>query len=134
MTTDQVVSSKIFTQETKANKDGLTLSVIVPTRNEAGNVRLLLTSIRKAFYGTFIEVIFVDDSSDETPKVVEAAVKEFPAQNVRLIHRSPEQQVGGLGGAVVVGLNGCQGGLRLRDGWRPSASARGGSNPAENRP
>ena len=28
----------------------------------------------------------------------------FPAQNVRLIHRSPEEQVGGLGGAVVVGL------------------------------
>jgi glycosyltransferase involved in cell wall biosynthesis len=104
MTTDQVVSSKIFTQETRANKDGLTLSVIVPTRNEAGNVRQLLASIRKAFYGTFIEVIFVDDSTDETPKVVEAAVKDYPAQNVRLIHRSPEQQVGGLGGAVVVGL------------------------------
>jgi dolichol-phosphate mannosyltransferase len=104
MTTNQVVSSKIFTHETRLNQDSLTLSVIVPTRNEAGNVRLLLTSLRNAFYGTFIEVIFVDDSTDETPQVVEAAAKDFPAQNVRLIHRSPEQQTGGLGGAVAVGL------------------------------
>ena len=70
MTTDQIVSSKVFTQETRANQNSLTLSVIVPTRNEAGNVNLLLTSIRNAFYWTFIEVIFVDDSTDETPQVV----------------------------------------------------------------
>jgi dolichol-phosphate mannosyltransferase len=104
MVTDQVVSSKVFTQETRANQNSLTLSVIVPTRNEAGNVKLLLTSIRNSFYGTIIEVIFVDDSTDETPQVVEAAAKDFPAQNIRLIHRPPEQQLGGLGGAVVVGL------------------------------
>jgi dolichol-phosphate mannosyltransferase len=104
MTANQVVSSKAFTQETRANQESLTLSVIVPTRNEAGNIRLLLTSLRNAFYGTFIEVIFVDDSTDETPQIVEAAAKDFPAQNVRLIHRSPVEQTGGLGGAVVVGL------------------------------
>ena len=49
-------------------------------------------------------MIFVDDSSDDTPEVVVAAIEKFPAQNVRLIHRSPEERVGGLGGAVVVGL------------------------------
>jgi dolichol-phosphate mannosyltransferase len=104
MTTTEVISSRVFTQETRANQNRLTLSVIVPTRNEAGNVQMLLSSIRNVFYGTHIEVIFVDDSTDETPQVVEAAAKDFPAQNVRLIHRLPGQQSGGLGGAVVVGL------------------------------
>ncbi len=104
MTTTEVLSSKIFSQETRTNQNNLAISIIVPTRNEAGNIDALLTGIRNSFYGTFIEVIFVDDSTDDTPQVVEAAVKDFPAQNVRLIHRQPEQQTGGLGGAVVVGL------------------------------
>jgi dolichol-phosphate mannosyltransferase len=104
MTTTGVLSSKVFTQETRANQNYLAVSIIVPTRNEAGNINALLTRFRNSFYGTSIEVIFVDDSTDDTPQVVEAAVKDFPAQHVRLIHRLPEQQTGGLGGAVVVGL------------------------------
>jgi len=64
----------------------------------------LLTSVKNAFYGTFIEVIFVDDSTDDTPQVVEAAAGRFPAQNVRVIHRAPEERTDGLGGAVIVGL------------------------------
>ena len=99
-----VRSSKVFNQLMHNNPDGLTVSVIIPTRNEAGNVEKLLTSLKNAFYGTFIEVIFVDDSTDDTPQVVEAARAHFPAQNVRLIHRRPDEQIGGLAGAVVVGL------------------------------
>jgi glycosyltransferase involved in cell wall biosynthesis len=104
MFTKTVDSSKVFTQETRANQSGLTVSVIVPTRNESGNVEKLLTRIKNAFYGTFIEVIFVDDSTDDTPQVVEAAAGRFPAQNVRVIHRAPEERSDGLGGAVIVGL------------------------------
>jgi dolichol-phosphate mannosyltransferase len=104
MLMNSVVSSKVFNQEMHSNQTGLAVSVVVPTRNEAGNVERLLTSLKKAFYGTSIEVIIVDDSTDDTPRVVEAAIERYPAQNVRLIHRSPEQQVGGLGGAVVAGL------------------------------
>jgi dolichol-phosphate mannosyltransferase len=82
----------------------LALSVIVPTRNEAGNIAKLLTGIQKAVDSLPIEVIFVDDSSDETPQVVEAEAQKYPDLNVRLLHRTPEQRVGGLGGAVVMGL------------------------------
>ena len=82
----------------------LALSVIVPTRNEAGNIEMLLVSIEKAFAGRSIEVIFVDDSTDNTPQVVNSMVSRFPSLNVRLIHRLPDQRVGGLGGAVVEGL------------------------------
>lgn len=105
MLTDKLVSTDLFTREVRTSQVALALSVIVPTRNEAGNVEMLLTYLKNAFGNTEIEVIFVDDSTDETPQVVEAAVKHFPALNVRLIHRQPEQRVGGLGGAVVAGLN-----------------------------
>ena len=104
MLTKAVDSSKVFTQITRANQSGLTLSVIVPTRNESGNVEKLLTGIKNAFYGTFIEVIFVDDSTDDTPQVVESAASRFPAQNIRVIRRPPEERGDGLGGAVIVGL------------------------------
>ncbi len=86
------------------NQGELALSVVVPTRNEAGNVEMLLVSIEKAFAGQPLEVIFVDDSTDNTPQVVERAALQFPGLNVRLIHRPPEQRVDGLGGAVVAGL------------------------------
>ncbi len=82
----------------------LALSVIVPTRNEAGNVERLLTGLQEAFGEAEIEVIFVDDSTDETPQVIEAVSQHFPSIQVSLIHRPPEACVGGLGGAVVAGL------------------------------
>ena len=82
----------------------LELSVIVPTRNEAGNVEALLTGILKAVNARGVEVIFVDDSTDSTPEVIETAVDHFPDLHVSMIHRQPEERTGGLGGAVVAGL------------------------------
>jgi glycosyltransferase involved in cell wall biosynthesis len=78
--------------------------VVVPTRNEADNVDALLKGIQAAVGCTPIEVIFVDDSTDDTPQVVETAVGRFPDLNVHLIHRDPPERAGGLGGAVVAGL------------------------------
>src|SRR5512138_1976259 len=108
MVTNKLQSSRVEDEERPAVQDGLTLSIVVPTRNEAGNIQPLLTHIRNAFYGRSIEVIFVDDSIDNTPKVVEAAAELFPFQHVRLIHREPEQRAGGLGSAVVTGLRAAQ--------------------------
>ena len=60
----------------------------------------LVRRITAATDGIHCEVIFVDDSSDDTPDVVRtvAASAQLP---VRLIHR--DDPVGGLGGAVVEG-------------------------------
>src|SRR5512140_1845252 len=104
MATNPVMSSRVFNEEIETNGNSPILSIVVPTRNEAGNILPLLSSLRNAFYGTSIEVIFVDDSNDETPQVVEASMEQFPFQHVRLIHRAPEQRAGGLGTAVVAGL------------------------------
>ncbi len=83
---------------------GFDLSIIVPTRNEVGNVRALLEQLNKVLDGIHAEVLFVDDSTDETPQAVEAAIPEFPALTIRLLHRSAVDQTGGLGGAVLLGM------------------------------
>ncbi len=46
------------------------LSIIVPTRNEFGNVRPLVELIRSALTNVPAEVVFVDDSDDRTPEAV----------------------------------------------------------------
>ena len=82
----------------------LDLSLIIPTRNEVGNISPLLTKIDQTLRGIDVEVVFVDDSTDETPQAVEKARGLFPNLNVRLLHRSTAERVGGLGGAVLLGL------------------------------
>jgi dolichol-phosphate mannosyltransferase len=80
------------------------LTIIVPTKNESGNVAALLDRIAKAMGRTSTEVIFVDDSSDETPDIIRQNVERFTSVSVRLLHREPEERTGGLGGAVVLGM------------------------------
>jgi glycosyltransferase involved in cell wall biosynthesis len=77
------------------------LSVVVPTFNEAGNVRELLRRLVAETAHQTVEVIFVDDSTDDTAAVIAAAAPEFP---VRVVLAERERAVGGLGGAVVEGL------------------------------
>jgi dolichol-phosphate mannosyltransferase len=77
------------------------LSIVVPTFNEAPNIAELVRRITLAVASLDAEVIFVDDSRDETPEVI-AEVARTSTIPVRLIHR--EQPKGGLGGAVVEGF------------------------------
>jgi len=83
--------------------DGLDVSVIVPTRNEAGNVAELVQRVADATHGWRTEIVFVDDSDDETPEEV-GRVAGDAACRVRLIHRPAGRRAGGLGGAVAEGL------------------------------
>jgi dolichol-phosphate mannosyltransferase len=81
--------------------DTMDVSVIVPTRNEAANVPELVARIESSLAGRRAEILFVDDSTDNTPQVIER-VASRAGMPVRLIHRS--QPLGGLAGAVVTGL------------------------------
>ena len=76
------------------------LSVIVPTFNEGPNVRELLRRIAASLSGTAYEVLFVDDSTDDTPDIIAEAAVQSTA-TMRMIHR--DHPTGGLGGAVAVG-------------------------------
>lgn len=77
--------------------------VLVPTRNEAGNVAPLLDRLAPVLTGMGGEVLFVDDSDDQTPAIV-AAAAETSTVPVRLLHRTHGERLGGLGGAVQAGL------------------------------
>jgi len=77
----------------------------VPTYNEAPNVAELVRRVTAAVASldpaTDAEIVFVDDSTDDTPAVIRevAAASALP---VRLIHRTV--RTGGLGGAVIEGI------------------------------
>ena len=77
------------------------LTVIVPTFNEGPNVAELLRRLGSSLEAREFEVVFVDDSTDDTPDIIRvvAAGVDFP---VRLIHR--DEPVAGLGGAVLEGF------------------------------
>lgn len=83
------------------------LSLIVPTRNEAANVRELLGRIDGAVGEIATEIIFVDDSDDGTPEVVSRVSQDYRS-SVSLVHRPPQER-DGLGGAVTKGIGLAQG-------------------------
>lgn len=79
----------------------MNVTIIVPTYNEAPNIAELVRRITIATRGLDTEILFVDDSTDDTPDTVREVAKTSGVP-VRLIHRNHPS--GGLGGAVVVGM------------------------------
>jgi dolichol-phosphate mannosyltransferase len=92
-----------FTSQVQEYQAGYELSLVIPTRNEAGNIEPLLMRIHQALKGISTEVVFVDDSTDNTPDVIRKLQDWFPL-HITLIHRVKEQRKNGLGGAVVEGF------------------------------
>jgi dolichol-phosphate mannosyltransferase len=82
----------------------VSLCAIVPTRNEAGNVREVTRRLTEALDHVPAEILFVDDSDDETPDVVRDLASIEGHRQVRLLHRAGAERTGGLGGAVLAGL------------------------------
>lgn len=84
------------------------LSVVVPTRNEEGNVERLCRLLDEVLPQEALEVVFVDDSDDGTPEAVRRAAGAS-RRPVRLLHRAPGDRASGLGGAVVEGIRAARG-------------------------
>lgn len=83
--------------------DRSTVTVVVPTRNESPNVELLVRRLEVALGDEPAwELIFVDDSDDDTPAAI--AAQQDPGRLIRLHHRPPGRRPGGLGGAVQDGF------------------------------
>src|ERR1035437_2831876 len=89
----------------KSLKDrNVELSVIIPTMNEAANIPLLVESLQKYLEPYQAEIIFVDDSSDETPQIITALRKGNKSKlQIELFRREPEKRTG-LGSAVAEGI------------------------------
>lgn len=69
----------------------LTCSVIVPTRNEVGNITDCVRRIPEMGAGT--EIVFVDGhSNDGTVEAIEAEIAANPHKKIRLIHQLTAEQ------------------------------------------
>jgi dolichol-phosphate mannosyltransferase len=78
----------------------MSLSIVIPVYNEAGNINLLLKKIAQALVGIKYEIIFVDDSTDETPMVIQ---HEAQQNNINIVIEHRENQKG-LATAVLRGF------------------------------
>jgi dolichol-phosphate mannosyltransferase len=76
-------------------------TIVVPTFNERDNIATLLSRLAAALPADETEIVFVDDSTDDTPAVIAALQADCPIP-ITVHHR--EDGVGGLGGAVVEGM------------------------------
>ena len=80
-----------------------TLTVVVPTRNERESVPELLARLVPALAGIGAEILFVDDSDDDTPERIAEHAAGLPLR-VHVMHRVAGDRAGGLGGAVLAGM------------------------------
>ena len=108
-------------------------TVIVPTRNEAGNVRPLLARLAVSLDGAVAEVLFVDDSTDDTDDAIRSVARNSGCA-VRLLHRAadraagrPRRRGGGRSSPRSRHLGG-------GDGRRPAAPAGAGGAAGRRRP
>lgn len=77
------------------------VTILIPTRNEAGNVKPLVQQIHASMNGVSHKIVFLDDSTDDTPDVIEKLRTDD--DSIGLLHR-PKEARNGLAGAVVDGL------------------------------
>ncbi|MFH1046055.1 MAG: glycosyltransferase [Candidatus Omnitrophota bacterium] len=79
--------------------DNPAVSVVVPARNEAGNIREIIARTPEMGKGT--EIIFVEGHSrDDTYAAIEKAIAEFPYRRCKLLRQQGE----GKGDAVRLGF------------------------------
>jgi glycosyltransferase involved in cell wall biosynthesis len=90
------------------------VTYVIPCRNEADNIDPLVARLLAAAaplteeapagadLSSLVEILFVDDSEDETPEVV----RKLKADGlpVEVLHREPGQREGGMAGALTAGF------------------------------
>lgn len=90
------------------NPREIDLSIVLPTYNESKNIRILYDEIKEImkYEAISYELIYVDDSSDDTPEVIREIQKEDGI--VTLIHREKKDRTG-LSTAFMVGFDKAKG-------------------------
>jgi dolichol-phosphate mannosyltransferase len=78
-------------------------TIVIPTFNESANIGPLVKRLSVAFAGRSAEILFADDSTDNTPTEI-ARAADSARLPVRMIHRDGSDRVGGLAGAVTTGI------------------------------
>src|ERR671920_1413924 len=88
--------------EPGGSQEKVLLTLVVPTRNEAENVPKLAHELRESLSDLDYRVVFVDDSTDETPEVIQARAEQDG--RIRLVRREGADRYGGLSTAVTTGM------------------------------
>jgi dolichol-phosphate mannosyltransferase len=84
------------------------LSIVVPTKNERGNVAALIERLEGVLPTVAMEIVFVDASTDGTAAFIEERARRSEREVV-LLRQQPERRRSGLGAAVVQGLRAARG-------------------------
>ena len=84
------------------------LTLVIPTRNEEGNLPRLVRELEDTLSGVEYQVVFVDDSTDGTPEVIRSISQRN--ERVFLIRRAEAEREGGLSTAVAAGMDAVAGG------------------------
>ncbi len=84
------------------------LTIIPATFNEKENIKPLVGKLHQAMQNTGFgyEVLFVDDSTDETPDVIRGEIDRDP--HIRMLHRTGNERTG-LATAFIAGFEEAQG-------------------------
>ena len=102
--TNFVVARPLFKKSALTDKDTQSVSVIIPARNEAGNIEEIVERVPQM--GSETELIFVEGHSDDnTYEHIERMVVSYPQKKCRLYR----QQGKGKGDAVRLGFEKAQG-------------------------
>lgn len=95
----EIVVARVETPPVAAEE--LSVSIIVPCRDEAGNIRGAVE--RTPPFGARQELIFVDgESTDGTVEAIEAEIAAHPEREIRLLHQIPAD---GKKGATWMGFD-----------------------------
>lgn len=86
------------------------LTIILPTFNEKKNVKPILQEIKETMKEEKIsfEILFVDDSNDDTPEEINKQIRENQDLEIKMIHRPKEKRTG-LATAFIDGFKEAQG-------------------------
>jgi len=97
--TNFIIARPLVLDKTQTDDKGPIVSVIVPARNEAGNIEELFRRVPEMGGGT--ELIFVEGhSSDDTYAAIERSAAKYPERRCRLLRQSGS----GKGDAVRMGF------------------------------
>src|SRR5215218_6026842 len=84
------------------SQEKVLLTLVVPTRNEAENIPELVRELRENLSDLDYRVVFVDDSTDETPEVIHGLSEQDG--RIQLVRREGTERYGGLSTAVTAGM------------------------------
>ncbi len=88
------------------------LSLVIPVFNEKDNIGELIRRVEESLQDYSYEIIFVDDSDDDTPAIISQFARKD--QRIKLIHRENKS---GLSSAVICGFEYAEGDiLAVMDG------------------